>query len=79
MGFIEPLAFVDYLAAGDDAVKMLAPHVGVNFWINKYTFNAKVDVGYIQTDTKVVDAMTAMTTTDTNKDIIGTVQTQVFF
>jgi len=73
--WIEPLAFVEYLKGKDDSIKILAPHAGVNFWINKHTFNMKVDVGYRKTD--VLAAATGVTTT--TKDILGTVQAQVFF
>jgi hypothetical protein len=67
--FIEPLLFVDYLKAKNDALTIVAPHAGVNFWINKHTFNVKVDLGYKKTDAGAT----------TFKDILGTVQTQVFF
>jgi hypothetical protein len=73
--FIEPLAFVDYLKAKNNSLTILAPHAGVNFWINKHTFNVKVDVGYRKADT--LAAATGVTTT--TKDILGTVQAQVFF
>lgn len=67
--WIEPLAFVEYLKGKNDSLKILAPHAGANFWINKHTFNVKADVGYRKTDTPAT----------TFKDIIGTVQAQVFF
>jgi hypothetical protein len=76
-GWLEPLAFVDVVAA--DNVNVLAPHLGVNFWINKYTFNTKIDVGYITTETTAMNAMTMMETTTTTKDIVGTLQGQVSF
>ena len=53
---------------------MVGNNNGVNFWINKHTFNVKLDVGYRKADTL---AATGVTTT--TKDILGTVQTQVFF
>jgi len=71
---VEPLAFVDYLKAKDDSLTIVAPHAGVNFWINKHTFNLKVDVGYRKADT-----LAAAGVTTTTKDILGTVQAQVFF
>lgn len=67
--WVEPLAFIDYVKAKNDTLTILAPHVGCNFWINKHTYNVKVDVGYKKTDIGAV----------TTKDILGTVQGQVFF
>lgn len=75
--WLEPLAFVDVVSA--DNVSMMAPHVGVNFWINKYTFNTKLDIGYVMTETDAVDPLTAMPTTVETTDIVATLQAQVAF
>jgi len=72
--WIEPLAFVEYLKGNDSSVTIFAPHAGANFWINKHTFNVKLDVGYRKTDTT-----TAAGATTTFKDLLGTLQTQLFF
>jgi hypothetical protein len=71
--WIEPLAFIDYVKAKNDTLTIMSPHVGCNFWINKHTFNFKADVGYKSTKTP-----SAMGTVE-KKDILGTVQGQVFF
>jgi len=71
--WIEPLAYVEYLQGKNDTVKILAPHAGVNFWVTKHTFNVKADVGYRKTDTGAGAAAV------TRKDILGTVQAQLFF
>jgi hypothetical protein len=73
-GFIEPLAYVEYLKAGEGSLSILSPHAGANFWLNQHTFNVKADFGYRKTDT--AGAAGATTTT---KDILATVQAQVFF
>jgi hypothetical protein len=79
-GIIEPVAFIDYVADAEDAYKYMSPHVGVNFWSNKYTFNTKVDIGFIKQDTKIAAVAPATgTTTVTTKDIQATVQTQLYF
>lgn len=78
-GFIEPLAFVDYLAADNDSVKTLAPHLGVNFYHDKHTFNTKLDLGYYMHDRKVTDATTMMSVTNSFADLVVTAQTQVSF
>jgi hypothetical protein len=77
--FIEPLAFVDYLKAKNDTLTILGVHGGVNFWVIKHTFNVKVDLGYRKADTLVPATMAAPARTVTTKDILGTVQAQVFF
>jgi len=71
--WIEPLVFLDYVKAKNDALTIMAPHVGVNFWANKHAFNVKVDVGYKDTKTGTGAAEKHY------KDILGTVQGQVFF
>jgi hypothetical protein len=71
--WFEPLAYVEYLRAQDDALTILSPHVGVNFWIQKHTFNIKADVGYRRTERPVMELST------TFEDLLGTVQGQVFF
>lgn len=78
-GFIEPLAFVDYYATSNDSFKMLAPHVGANFYHDKHTFNTKLDIGYLMYDRKVTDAMTMMSSTVSTADLVVTAQTQVSF
>ena len=77
--FIEPLVFVDYLKAKNNTLTIVAPHAGVNFWVIKHQFNVKVDLGYRKADTLVAATMTTPATTLTTKDILGTVQAQVFF
>ena len=72
--FIEPLAFVDYLKAKNDSLTIVAAHGGVNFFINKHTFNVKVDLGYRKAETLAATGVTIPT-----RDILGTVQAQVFF
>jgi hypothetical protein len=72
-GWIEPLAYVEYMRGGDDTLEIFAPHVGVNFWVTQHNFNLKADVGYRKTET-LVD-----TTTDTREDIFGTLQAQLYF
>lgn len=71
--WVEPLAFIDYVKAKNNALTITAPHVGCNFWINKHAYNIKADVGYRKSE-----AVAAGVTT-TTKDILGTVQGQVFF
>jgi hypothetical protein len=71
--WFEPLAFVEYLGAKDDSLKIFAPHFGLNLWFNKHTFNLKADVGYRKTDRSTAAGIT------TTKDIIGAVQAQLFF
>jgi hypothetical protein len=73
-GWVEPLAFIDYVKAKNNALTIMAPHVGCNFWVNKHTFNIKADVGYKSTKTPG-----PMNTTTEKKDILGTIQGQVFF
>lgn len=75
--WVEPLAFIDYVKAKNDTLTILAPHVGCNFWINKHTYNIKVDVGY--KSTKPSPRGTASADPKESKDILGTVQGQVFF
>jgi Phosphate-selective porin O and P len=73
--WVEPLAFIDYVKAKNSSLTILAPHVGCNFWINKHTHNIKVDVGY--KSTKPGRASSA--DPKESKDILATVQGQVFF
>jgi hypothetical protein len=68
--FIEPVVFVEYLKARRDSLTILSPHVGVNFWAMKHTFNVKTDFGYRQTDRDGLPPL---------KDILWTTQGQVFF
>lgn len=72
--WFEPLAFIEYLKGRDGTIEIISPHAGVNFWISKHTFNLKADVGYRQTDTLQASGATLR-----NKDILGTLQGQVFF
>ncbi len=71
--WVEPLVFLDYVKAKNNTLTILSPHVGCNFWINKHTYNIKVDVGYKSTKTGAGAAEVE------KKDILGTVQGQVFF
>jgi hypothetical protein len=77
-GWVEPLVFVEYLQepSGEaGARKLLAPHVGVNFWAMKHTFNIKTDVGYrVQTSAEDLDPAPPAI-----RDIFWTTQGQVFF
>ena len=73
-GWFEPLAFVEYLKAKNDSLTILSPHVGANFWIQKHTFNIKADLGYRSTKRPAVAPAPG-----TLKDMLGTVQAQVFF
>jgi len=68
--FIEPVVFVDYLKAREDSLTIFAPHVGVNFWAMKHTFNVKTDLGYRQADRDGLPP---------TKDVIWNTQGQVFF
>lgn len=68
--FIEPVVFLEYLKAREDSLTILAPHVGVNFWAMKHTFNVKTDLGYRQADRDGLPP---------TKDIIWNTQGQVFF
>jgi hypothetical protein len=75
--FIEPVVFIEYLKARASAlnpplatVKIVSPHVGVNFWISKHTFNVKTDLGH-----RYADRVGAPPT----KDVLWTTQGQVFF
>ena len=54
----------------------MSPHVGANFWIEKHTFNIKADLGYRNTKRPAVAPNTGDVTL---KDMLGTVQAQVFF
>jgi hypothetical protein len=75
-GWFEPLAFVEYLEAKNDTLTIVSPHVGANFWIQKHTFNIKADLGYRSTKRPAVAPATGDVTL---KDMLGTVQAQVFF
>jgi hypothetical protein len=68
--FIEPVIFADMLKGNRDTVKIVAPHIGVNFWVMKHNFNVKTDLGY-----KVTERKNAAT----QKDILWTTQGQLFF
>lgn len=74
--WIEPLVFVEYLKAKNDALTIVSPHVGANFWAQKHTFNVKADLGYKSTERPAVAPATG---TVTQKDLLATVQAQVFF
>ena len=76
MGWIEPLAFIEYLKAKNDSLTILSPHVGVNFWATKHTFNIKTDIGYRKTERPAAAPATGNVTL---KDWLATVQGQVFF
>jgi hypothetical protein len=77
--FFEPILLVDWAAGNDSNYKYMAPHLGVNFWINKYTFNTKIDLAYQTTEKTALNAMTMMNATLKTADVLGTVQAQVFF
>lgn len=68
--FFEPLAYMEVLKARKDQQSIIAPHVGVNFWVLKHNFNIKTDVGYKRTEIKHEAP---------KKDILWTTQAQVFF
>lgn len=68
--FIEPLVFMEVFKARKDAQSIIAPHVGVNFWVMKHNFNLKTDLGYKRTEIKAEPP---------KKDILWTTQAQVFF
>jgi hypothetical protein len=72
-GWIEPLAFLEYLRGDDNTLEIVAPHVGVNFWVTQHNFNLKADVGYRKTDTL------RGATIETDEDILGTIQAQLYF
>jgi hypothetical protein len=74
--WLEPLVFVDYLKAKNDELTIFSPHVGANFWAQKHTFNVKADLGYKSTQRPAVAPATG---TVTQKDLLATVQAQVFF
>ena len=69
--WIEPVVFIDYLKAKEDALTIVSPHVGVNFWAIKHNLNVKTDFGYKQT--------TRPDPTPPQKDILWTTQGQMFF
>ena len=68
--FLEPLVFVEYLKARRDSLTIFAPHVGVNFWAMKHSFNVKTDLGYRQAERNGLPP---------TKDVIWNTQGQVFF
>ncbi|HTQ03426.1 MAG TPA: porin [Polyangiaceae bacterium] len=68
--FIEPLAYMEVFKARKDAQSIIAPHVGVNFWVLKHNFNVKTDLGYKRTEVKAEPP---------KKDILWTTQAQLFF
>jgi Phosphate-selective porin O and P len=74
--WFEPLAYIEYLKAKNDTLTILSPHVGANFWVTKHTFNIKADFGYRSTERPAVAPATGQVT---QKDLLATVQGQVFF
>jgi len=52
----------------------LAPHVGVNFWPIKHTFNIKTDLGY-----RVLTSNADAPKPPAVRDLFWTTQGQVFF
>jgi hypothetical protein len=72
--WIEPLAYIEYVRGKNDSLTIVAPHAGLNFWITKHTFNVKTDVGYASTKTPATSGGTT-----TKKDVLATVQAQLFF
>ena len=100
--WIEPVVFVDIqsgskgktatnpangtVMAPTVATDILAPHLGVNFWILKHNFNIKTDVGYRKTQRTqlaVNNLGTGVTSPETKlapqQDIMWTTQMQMFF
>jgi hypothetical protein len=69
--WIEPVVQLDYVKAKDDALTIVSPHVGVNFWAMKHNLNVKTDFAYKATDRPA--------NLPTQKDILWTTQGQVFF
>jgi hypothetical protein len=72
--WIEPLAYIEYVQGKNSSLTIVAPHGGLNFWIMKHTFNVKADVGYASTKTPATTGGTV-----TKKDVLATVQAQLFF
>jgi hypothetical protein len=74
--WVEPLAFVEYYTEPEDEAgsrTLLAPHVGVNFWPMKHTFNIKTDLGYRVMRNQGEDPPPAI------RDLFWTTQAQIFF
>jgi hypothetical protein len=69
--WIEPVVQFDYVKAQDDALTIMSPHVGVNFWVMKHNMNVKTDFAYRETDRPA--------NLPTYKDILWTTQGQLFF
>ena len=72
--WIEPLAYIEYVQGKNSSLTIMAPHAGLNFWVIKHTFNVKADVGYASTKTPATSGGTT-----TKKDVLATVQAQLFF
>jgi hypothetical protein len=75
-GWVEPLAFVEYYQEPEDeagARTLLSPHVGVNFWPMKHTFNIKTDLGYRVLKNRGEAPPPAL------RDVFWTTQGQLFF
>jgi hypothetical protein len=68
--FIEPVIFADVLKGNRESISIIAPHLGVNFWVVKHNFNVKTDLGYKKTERK---------NQATQKDFLWTTQAQLFF
>jgi hypothetical protein len=71
------VVFIEYLRARPrsltpalSTVKVVSPHVGINFWVAKHTFNVKTDLGH-----RYADRVGAPPT----KDVLWTTQGQIFF
>lgn len=69
-GIVEPVTFVEYVREKHGALTVVAPHVGVNVWVEKYTFNLKTDFGYRYAQHREEA---------TQKDLLWTTQAQLFF
>ena len=72
--WFEPLAYIEYLRGGSGSLELVAPHVGANFWVIQHNFNLKLDFGYRKTDTLLASGVV-----ETKKDILVTLQSQLYF
>jgi hypothetical protein len=73
-GWIEPLAYLEYLRGGANTLEIVSPHVGANFWLIQHNFNLKLDIGYRRTDT-----LNAAGLVETTEDVLATLQGQLYF
>lgn len=73
-GWIEPLAYLEYLRGGNNTLELVAPHIGANFWLIQHNFNLKLDVGYQRRD-----ALNLVGVVVSTEDILATLQAQLYF